>query len=145
MNGRLEPGAIRSQWTCGVDQGYLIVASRFCDVAFGTRDVRNIGLPEDFPNLPVVDLEWELWGSPHGPLPADLPASKVLVTSSTAAEQYGVLVRGRISTLSTRQVERASVPPLLAGCRFVSGLLLGEIRIAAILLDCNRLAERLCS
>jgi hypothetical protein len=121
-------------------QNYLVTNSRRSVVAFPAADVQNIGLPEDFPALPVVDLEAVLWGNGQEPGTFDLHASKVLVTR-TAQAPYGVILRGRVSTLSGRHVERVSLPPLLHGCAFLSGVLVGETQLEALVIDILRLGE----
>lgn len=127
-------------WRPVAAEHYLVTSSRLSMVAFPAADVQNIGLPEDFPALPVVDLEGVLWGNGQEPGTFDLHASKVLVTR-TAQAQYGVILRGRVSTLSGRNLEHVSLPPLLYGCPFVSGVLVGQTRVEALVIDTRRLGE----
>jgi hypothetical protein len=119
----------------GVDD-YIVVDRDPCAVAIHVRDVVQIGLPGDFPDLSLVDLERVLGVRTGEPmlLPQD---ARVLVVAA-GDEQAGLVVVGRLTTLSADASNRLPLPALVRTSPALSEVLTNENGPCAVVLDGRR-------
>lgn len=119
----------------GVD-GYILVDRDPCAVAIHVRDVVQIGLPGDFPDLSLVALERVLGVRAAEPMLSAHDARVLVVAAGD--EQAGLLVVGRLTTLSADAANRLPLPALVRTSSALSEVLTNENGPYAVVLDGRR-------
>ena len=119
----------------GVD-GYILVDRDPCAVAIHVGDVLQIGLPGDFPDLSLVDLERVLGVRAAEPMLLAQDARVLVVAAGD--QQAGLLVVGRLTTLSADAANRLPLPALARTSFALSEVLTNESGPYAVVLDGRR-------